>query len=250
MNGHLAWYVARASGITAYFLVSAAVLWGLALSAKVFRRPRPAWMLDLHRFLGGAAVIFTLTHLVGLFLDQWAKFSLTELLVPFASHWKPGPVAWGIVAFYILVTVELTSLFMNRLPKKLWHGIHLTSVLLFVFATVHLFTAGSDRSDLWLQRGAIFVNSCAALLLVVRFSMQRDDSSSYDESDPREKARAARRAAIAAAKEKAGLVAATGAADRSPPTAREAAGTRSSSGGNPPDARTPARRRAGTIGRA
>lgn len=202
-NSHLAWYVARASGITAYFLVSASVLWGLALSTKMFRRPRPAWMLDLHRFLGGAAVIFTGIHIAGLFFDQWAKFTLTELFVPFASHWKPIPVAWGIVAFYLLLAVELTSLVMNKLPKKVWHGIHLTSLGLFVLITIHLFTAGSDKSNQWLQWAAIAVNSIAALMLVVRFSMKRPADASYDEPDPRDAARAARRAAIEAAKAKA-----------------------------------------------
>ena len=55
----LLWYTARASGLVAWALLSAGVLWGLALSTKVLGpRPRPSWMLDLHRFLGGAAVAF------------------------------------------------------------------------------------------------------------------------------------------------------------------------------------------------
>ena len=53
-------------------------------------------------------------------------------------------MAWGIVAFYLLLAVEGTSLIMNRLPKKLWKGVHFSSYALYLFATIHLLTAGTD----------------------------------------------------------------------------------------------------------
>ena len=53
MSGQLPWYVARASGLVGWALLAAATLWGLALSTKIFgKRPRPNWILDLHRMLG------------------------------------------------------------------------------------------------------------------------------------------------------------------------------------------------------
>src|SRR5439155_733185 len=59
VSSHLIWYTARASGIVAWALLSASVLWGLALSTRALgKRPRPNWILDLHRFVGGAAVAF------------------------------------------------------------------------------------------------------------------------------------------------------------------------------------------------
>src|SRR5437764_11280232 len=59
----LIWYTARAAGIVTWALLAASVLWGLALSTRVLRgRPRPAWLLDLHRFLGGAAIAFLAVH--------------------------------------------------------------------------------------------------------------------------------------------------------------------------------------------
>ena len=60
MDPQLWWYTARAGGIVALALTAGSVIWGLFLSTRVLQgRPSGAWLLDLHRFLGGAAVIFS-----------------------------------------------------------------------------------------------------------------------------------------------------------------------------------------------
>src|SRR6478736_4948989 len=60
---NLTWDVARAGGLVAWGLATASVMWGLVLSTRLMRkRPWPAWFLDLHRLLGGLAVIFTVIH--------------------------------------------------------------------------------------------------------------------------------------------------------------------------------------------
>lgn len=148
MTQNLAWYVARAAGLVSWYLLAASVIWGVLLSTRLLgRRARPKWLLDLHRFLGGLAVVFVGVHLTALLLDSYVHFGLTEVLVPFASSWKPLPVAWGIVGFYILVAVEITSLLMRRLPRRVWHAIHLGSFGLFVVGTIHLLTAGTDATN-------------------------------------------------------------------------------------------------------
>lgn len=163
------WYVSRSSGIVAWGLSALAVLWGLALATRALGRKPPApWLLDVHRFLGALTVVFVLVHLVGLFLDPWAGFSVSELLVPMVSSWKPVAVAWGIVAFYLLLAVEITSLVKNRLPRRLWRGVHLTSYAMYAMATVHLLQSGTDRHNPAL-RTAIVVSVGA----VVFFTMYR-----------------------------------------------------------------------------
>ena len=55
----LAWYVARSSGIVAWATVTASILWGLTLSSRLVRkRGVPAWLLDLHRYLGTLSLVF------------------------------------------------------------------------------------------------------------------------------------------------------------------------------------------------
>jgi predicted ferric reductase len=142
------WFVARSSGVVAWALSALAVLWGMALSSRALgRRPPAPWLLDVHRFLGGLTVAFVAVHVVALVLDPFVAFGPVDVLVPFASSWEPVAVAWGVVALYLLVAVELTSLLRSRLPVRLWRSVHLSSYALYVLATVHLLTAGSERRN-------------------------------------------------------------------------------------------------------
>jgi len=143
------WYVARASGLVSWALLAAATLWGLALSTKVLgRRPRPNWLLDMHRWLGGTALAFTGAHVIALLGDQYVHFGLNTILIPLASKWHPVAIAWGVVAAYLLVAVELTSLARAHLPKRVWRGVHTASFVLFVMATIHGLSAGTDTKSL------------------------------------------------------------------------------------------------------
>ena len=180
------WYVARASGIVAWGLLALSVLWGLALSTKVLgRRPRPNWLLDLHRFLGGLGVVFVGVHLLGLVLDTWIHIGPTEILVPLTSSWKPVAVTWGVVAFYLLVAVEVTSLLRRRLPKRWWKGIHFSSYALYLVATVHLLTAGTDRSSPLLM-GAVVATTAAVIgLTAVRVASASSRSGVASTRPPR-----------------------------------------------------------------
>jgi predicted ferric reductase len=143
---NLLWMTARAGGIVAWALAAASVLWGLALSTRILgRAPRPAWLYDLHRFLGGIALVFTGVHVLAIWLDTYTSFSLVQVLVPFAATWHPDAVAWGIAGFYLLVAVEVTSLLRTRIPTRLWRRVHVASFALFAVATVHALSAGTDR---------------------------------------------------------------------------------------------------------
>jgi ferredoxin-NADP reductase/DMSO/TMAO reductase YedYZ heme-binding membrane subunit len=174
MDEHLWWYLARAGGLTAWWLLCIAVLWGLLLSTRILGdRTPPAWLLDLHRMLGGLAVVFTGLHMTGLFFDEWAGFGWSELLVPFSSEFKPGAVAWGVVAFHLLVAIEVTSLLKKRIPDGVWRWVHRCAFVVFVFATVHTFTTGTDGANRWIQGGAAAVALGFLFLLVYRLSTGR-----------------------------------------------------------------------------
>jgi DMSO/TMAO reductase YedYZ heme-binding membrane subunit len=169
-NEQIWWHVARASGIVAWVLSAAAVLWGLGLSTRAMgARPRAPWLLDLHRFLGGFTVVFVGIHLLGLWADSYIEFGLREMLVPMTSKWQPGAVAWGIVAFYLLLAVEITSLIMNRLPKNLWKAVHFSSYLLFATGTVHVFAAGTDAANPVLQITALTLVTAMVFFTLYRF---------------------------------------------------------------------------------
>ncbi len=163
------WYTARAGGIVAWGLLAASVLWGLALSTKAFgKRPRPNWLLDLHQWLGTLTMIFLGVHVAGLMLDSYVDFGLTDVLVPFASSWDPSAVAWGIVAFYLLLAVELTALGRRYLPKKVWRSVHYLSFPVFVLATIHGVAAGTDATTTFAVATVVVVVAMVAMLSFVR----------------------------------------------------------------------------------
>lgn len=171
MNSQLWWYTARAGGIVAWGLLAAGMIWGLLLSTKVKplgTRLRPHWVLDLHRFLGGATIVFSTIHVAAIMLDSYVDFSPIQVLVPFTSSWQPAPVAWGIVSMYLLGAVEVTSMLRRRMSKRAWHLVHLLSFPLFGFSTIHLLTAGTDASTLPLRAA-----TAAATAVIVGLTARR-----------------------------------------------------------------------------
>jgi hypothetical protein len=158
----LTWYAARASGLIAWSIITAGIVCGLIVSTRIGRRRGvPAWFLDLHKFLGTLALAFVAVHVAALWADNYVYFGPGALFVPLASRWRPFPVAWGIAAAYLLVAIQVTSWSMHHLPRRFWHAVHLSSVPMFVLATVHGFTAGADnrnRAVEWLAlTGALLV---------------------------------------------------------------------------------------------
>jgi predicted ferric reductase len=159
----------------AWGLVTLSVMWGLFVSTKaVAKAATPAGLLDLHRFLGGLSVVFTAIHLVGLWADSFVQFGWAELFVPMSSSWKPGAVAFGIVAMYLLVAVEVTSLMMKQLPRRVWRWIHHASLPLYALATYHAVAAGTDRSiTVFRLLALISVNIVVFLTIVLILAVRR-----------------------------------------------------------------------------
>jgi len=165
VNPQTFWFVSRASGMVAWLVLGATCLWGILLITRMLKpADRPAWLLDLHRWLGALSIVTTVVHLLALVADNYVHFGWKEILLPNQSAWKTGPVTWGVVALYLLVVIQLTSLFMKKLPRKLWHSIHLTSYLLFAIATVHGIQAGTDRSNM------VFIIVASGFTAVVLFA--------------------------------------------------------------------------------
>ncbi len=168
VSEQLWWFVARSGGIVAWALVTISVCWGLFLSTRAANKAaQPANILDLHRFLGGLSVIFTAIHVAGLVLDSYVQFGWMDILVPWAASWKPSAVAWGVIAMYLLLAVELTSLAMKWLPRPFWRQVHRASFGLYIFATVHGIQAGTDTLNEWYRMAMLASVNIVAFLTVL-----------------------------------------------------------------------------------
>ena len=157
---------------------SLSILWGLLLSTKVMgRRPGPRWILDLHRWFAGTAITFTAIHVGALLLDGYTSFGPLDVLVPGWSEWRPGAVAWGVVAMWLLVAIHVTSLFMSKLPRRLWRFVHLGSYLVFFTAVMHGATAGTDATNLPYVGVVIGLVAATTLLTIYRIVAVRRQPS-------------------------------------------------------------------------
>lgn len=177
MNQQIWWYVARSGGIVSWALVTLSVCWGLFLSTKAAAKStKPAKLLNLHRFFGGLSVTFAAIHIAGLVGDNYIAFGWLDILVPWASDWKPTEVAWGVIAFWLLLAIEITSLLMKKIPRAVWRQVHRASFGLYIFATVHGIQAGSDTSNVWYRMAMLASINVVAFLTILVVLAHRNPS--------------------------------------------------------------------------
>ncbi|MDJ0348901.1 2Fe-2S iron-sulfur cluster-binding protein [Cryobacterium sp. PH29-G1] len=181
---HLWWYISRASAMIAWALMTASVLWGILLSTRVLRRvDNPAWLQDLHGYLGGTALVMVGLHMVSLMIDSWLAFTAAEVLVPFATAFKPLPVALGILAFYLLVAVQGSSLMLKRLPRRFWKGLHYASYAALLLVSFHAGFTGTDVGSLWYKIVSLALISIAAVAVTLRIIAGKRGSRSATRTD-------------------------------------------------------------------
>lgn len=139
LHPELWWYLARATGITAWVASLGSLLAGLALATRALgSRPRGPWLLDLHRGLAGVTVAFTALHVTALVADSYLHFGAAEVLVPFTSGWRPLAVGAGVLVMWLLL------------------------------ATAHALTAGTDAGHPVVVATAVGAVAAATFLLAYR----------------------------------------------------------------------------------
>ncbi|HEY1738324.1 MAG TPA: ferric reductase-like transmembrane domain-containing protein [Acidimicrobiia bacterium] len=168
MSNDTLWYIARSSGLIAWALMTASVVLGIMLSARLVKTPSKAWQTDLHRFLGGLSVVFVVVHVVGIVLDRQSHFSWLAGLVPFVASWRPWATVAGVVALYLLLAVEVTSLLKKHMPLSVWKGVHYTSYPLFAFTTLHSVASGTDTRSTLMALGVAVTVIVIGVLTVAR----------------------------------------------------------------------------------
>jgi sulfoxide reductase heme-binding subunit YedZ len=144
------WLLARASGLTAYALLAAAVVAGLVLKSRPFGRAlKAASATDVHRFLTLLAVGAFALHGAALTLDGTVHMPLAGLLVPGASPYRPAAVALGVVAAELTGVIVASFWLRRRIGTRNWRRLHWTTYLVFAAVTAHGVLAGTDSSQPW-----------------------------------------------------------------------------------------------------
>ena len=163
------WYLSRATGIVASILIVAALVWGFFFSAReTGKRLRPAWWLDLHNWLGGLALVFTIAHVVAAFLDSSSGVGLVQVFVPGTVELDAWAIGWGVIATYLLVVVVFTTWPRRLGNRRWWRALHLTSVAATALALLHAYQSGSDSTRLAFRIGLLAAIALATYALGIR----------------------------------------------------------------------------------
>lgn len=153
------WLLARASGLTAYVLLTSSVLAGLTVKAKPLgRRIKAAAATDLHRFLSLLALGTIALHGLVLTLDQTVRMPLLGLVVPGLSPYRPLATGIGVLAAELAAAIYVSFSLRKRIGMKAWRRLHYLTFAVFGAATVHGLAAGTDR---WAF--GLYVSSVAAV---------------------------------------------------------------------------------------
>jgi sulfoxide reductase heme-binding subunit YedZ len=163
------WLISRASGIVALALISLSVILGLAMAAKVLRRPqikRAAAALHEHLALISLAAIAT--HGLTLLGDQWLRPGWRGITVPFALGYRPAFTGLGIIAGYLAVLLGPTFYLRRHVGARRWRSLHRAILIVWVLSVIHTLGAGTDSGHVWLRAIVLIPLAPIVYLLVVR----------------------------------------------------------------------------------
>lgn len=160
------WFAMRASGITAWTLLSATIMWGLLLRTRILPAGSPVRLMNMHKYLGILALLTLTVHLVTVLLDPTLGFTWANVLIPFTATWKPLALATGIIAAYLMVPVQVVARVRARMGKsgaKWFNRSHLIAYAAWPLATAHYVMAGTDA----LVPASIMLISSVTLVIVL-----------------------------------------------------------------------------------
>ena len=146
------WLISRASGILAFVLICLSVMIGLAMAAKVLRRPAlKRACVRLHEHIALIALAAITLHGVALLGDQWLRPGLRGIAVPFAISYRPGFTGLGIIAGYLAALLGPSFYLRRRIGARRWRQLHRATALVWILAVIHTLGAGSDGTTVWLR---------------------------------------------------------------------------------------------------
>lgn len=164
--GQVTWDIARAGGFVAYGLLTLAVALGLALSMR-WQAPRWPRLInsELHNFVTLLSLVFTIIHVVAVWLDPFTAFGWSEVFVPLASHYRAIWMAFGIVALYLGLALAASVWLRPYIGYEWWRRLHVLTLVVYLLVTVHGLTTGSDTATAW--GAAIYALSGLAVAALV-----------------------------------------------------------------------------------
>lgn len=171
---HYVWWLAsRSAGMVAMALVTASVLLGLAMAAKLIAPRRRKDALRLHEHLALLSLAAIGAHGLLLLPDPWLHPGASGIAVPFAIGYRPIWTGLGILAGYLAAALGLSFYVRRHTGPRLWRRLHRATALVYVLGLLHALGAGTD-AQIPLVKGLLLASAAPALaLMALRLRKER-----------------------------------------------------------------------------
>jgi predicted ferric reductase len=146
-----AWYLSRASAFVAYVLLWWSMILGLSITNRLARAwPGGPAAADLHEHASLLGLGFGLLHALVLLGDQYIGYTLSQILIPFASAgYRTLWVGLGQISLYLTALITFSFYVRRWIGARAWRTIHFLSFVVFVLALLHGLFSGTDSSVPW-----------------------------------------------------------------------------------------------------
>lgn len=166
------WYISRSSAIAAYLLLFSIITWGLGMAIGfTYRFIDPARAWQIHQNMSISFGVLVVIHAFSLLFDKFMAFGFLDILVPMYAQYKPVFLSFGIIGFYLLLLIIVTSLLIRLSKPRLWRFSHYLVYPLFFLATIHGLQLGTDSSTMVMKLIYGLAGSIVAVLIAYRFTL-------------------------------------------------------------------------------
>lgn len=149
---HTYWYLNRASGFVAYLLLLVSVGLGLTMTGGILERIlRRYRVYDLHRFVSILTLGVGVFHVLIVLPDDFIRYSLAQVLLPFASPYEPLFIALGGFSLYLTALIVGAFYVRHLVSYHVWRLLHYGTFVAFTLALAHGIGAGTDSGSAWAQ---------------------------------------------------------------------------------------------------
>jgi len=147
------WYLSRATAFAAMGLLWLSMMLGVGITNKMARLwPGAPAAFALHEYISLLGLAFAFFHGLILLGDHYSNYSLTQLLVPFATgQYRPFWVGLGQLGLYAWLILVGSFYIRKHIGQKIWRALHFVSCAAYLGALVHGLAAGTDTGISWVQ---------------------------------------------------------------------------------------------------
>lgn len=166
-----AWYLSRASALVGFFLLYISIFLGLSIRTPFLNQMiKPVYSYRAHCWISLQALFFVAVHGISLLFDNYLNFNWGNIFIPFYPQEEiladPVFLALGVVAFYIMLILIVSSYLKKYIGQAFWRAIHFLNIGLYAISLVHALSLGTDMKNETVRNVFISANVFLGLLMI------------------------------------------------------------------------------------